>query len=76
MKDLITYVARNLVDDSNAVRVSAAPGDKTRVFELRVADSDKGKIIGKGGRTIRALRSLVNAAAAKDGSRAVLDVAD
>jgi len=76
MKALIAYMARNLVEDSGAVRVNEVRGDKTRVFELRVAPSDKGKVIGKQGRTIRAMRSLVNAASVRHGKRVVLDIAD
>ena len=76
MKDHITYVARNLVEDDGAVEVREVGGEKAQVFELRVSNRDRGKIIGKQGRTIRALRSLVNAAAAREGKRAVLEVVD
>ena len=76
MKELIAYMARNLVAESGRVDVREVQGDQADVYELAVAPSDKGQVIGKQGRTIRALRALVNAAAVRQGKRAVLDVVD
>jgi hypothetical protein len=76
MKDLIAYMARNLVEDGSAVRVEESVVEKTRVYSLRVAESDRGKIIGKQGRTIRALRVVVGAAALRQNERVTLEVAD
>jgi len=74
MKDLIVYMARALVDNPEGVDVREIEGEKTTVYELRVADGDLGKIIGKHGRTIRSIRTLLSAAATKAGKRAVLEI--
>jgi predicted RNA-binding protein YlqC (UPF0109 family) len=74
MRDLIVYMARALVDNPEGVDVREIEGEKTTVYELRVADGDLGKIIGKHGRTIRSIRTLLSAAATKAGKRAVLEI--
>jgi len=74
MKDLIVYMARALVDNPEGVDVREIEGEKTTVYELRVADGDLGKIIGKHGRTIRSIRTLLSASATKAGKRAVLEI--
>jgi uncharacterized protein len=74
MKELVTYVARALVDSPDAVEVREVAGDQTAVIELRVAKEDLGKVIGKQGRTARAMRTLLSAAATKGRKRAVLEI--
>jgi len=74
MKELIAYVAKALVDDPEAVQVSEVEGEQTSVIELKVAKSDLGKVIGKQGRTARAMRTILNAASTKIKKRAVLEI--
>jgi predicted RNA-binding protein YlqC (UPF0109 family) len=74
MKDLITYIAKALVDNPEEVTVSEVEGEQTSVLELKVAKDDLGKIIGKQGRTARALRTILSAASAKIKKRAVLEI--
>jgi predicted RNA-binding protein YlqC (UPF0109 family) len=74
MKEFIEFIARSLVDYPEEVEVKRIDGEKTMVFELRVNKSDIGKIIGKNGRTIRAIRTLLTTTAAKHGQRAVLEI--
>lgn len=76
MKDLVTYLVTNLVDDPDKVRVREVAGEKAQVFEVEVASSDRGKLIGKEGRTIRSVRALVAAAASRGGRRVVVEVLD
>jgi predicted RNA-binding protein YlqC (UPF0109 family) len=74
MKDLIEYIARSLVDNPDAVTVTQIEREKTTILELRVNGGDLGKVIGKNGRTARSMRTLLNAAAAREGKRAVLEI--
>lgn len=74
MKNLIETIAKSLVDNPEAVKVSEIEGEKTTVYELRVASSDLGKIIGKQGKTARAIRTIINAAGTKIGKRCVLEI--
>ncbi|MDY0058360.1 MAG: KH domain-containing protein [Myxococcota bacterium] len=74
MKDLVTYVAQALVDHPEQVAVSELEGEQTSVFELRVAPEDLGKVIGKQGRTARALRTILSAASTKLRKRSVLEI--
>ncbi len=74
IKDLIDFMIRALVDKPEEVQVTAVAGEKTTVYELRVGDGDLGKIIGKHGRTIRAIRTLLSAASTKENKRAVLEI--
>jgi uncharacterized protein len=76
MKDLIEYIARQLVDAPDDVHVEEIPEGRETIYELRVAPSDLGKVIGRQGRTVRALRTLVAAAAARNQTRAVLEILD
>ena len=77
MKDLIEFVARALVDDPDAVRVeSYEDEDGTVVYELHVAEDDVGKVIGRNGRTVNALRTVVRACSVKQGRRVLVDVVD
>jgi len=74
MKELIEYVARALVDHPDQVEVSEVEGNQTSVLELKVAKEDLGKIIGKQGRTARAMRTIISAASAKVRKRTVLEI--
>jgi len=74
MKDLIGYIARALVDHPEQVSVSEVEGKQTSVLELKVAKEDLGKVIGKQGRTARALRTILSAASAKIKKRTVLEI--
>ena len=74
MKDLIAYIAKSLVDNPDAVEVSEVGGEQTSVIELRVAKEDLGKVIGKQGRTARAMRTILSAASTKIRKRAVLEI--
>ncbi|MFO7638939.1 MAG: KH domain-containing protein [bacterium] len=74
MKDLIIYVAKALVDNPDQVEVKEIAGEKTLIYELRVAQGDLGKVIGKEGRTAKAIRSIITAAAMKIGKRAQLEI--
>jgi predicted RNA-binding protein YlqC (UPF0109 family) len=74
MKDLIELIAKSLVDAPDDVKVSEMDGERTVVFELRVAQEDLGKVIGKEGRTARAMRTILTAASMKSGKRAVLEI--
>ncbi|MFZ0131153.1 MAG: KH domain-containing protein [Desulfobacterales bacterium] len=74
MKDLICYIAKALVDHPEQVSVSEIQGNQTSVLELKVAKEDLGKVIGKQGRTARAMRTILGAASAKVKKRTVLEI--
>lgn len=74
LKGLVEYVAKALVDAPDAVKVTEVQDGHTTVYELEVAESDVGKVIGRQGRVVRGLRSLVKAAATRKGIRVDLDV--
>jgi hypothetical protein len=74
MKDLVEYLAKNLVDKPDAVRVRENRTDYVIRIELRVDAEDKGKVIGREGKIARALRAVVNAGAAREGKRGVLEI--
>ena len=74
MKDLVLMMAQALVDKPDEVEIREVAGDRTTVFELTVAKDDLGKIIGKQGKTARALRTILNATATKLKKRAVLEI--
>ncbi|MEK6546490.1 MAG: KH domain-containing protein [Nitrospinota bacterium] len=74
MKELITYIAKSLVDKPEEVSVQEVEGEKTSVIELKVAPEDLGKVIGKQGRTARAMRIILSATATKLRKRAVLEI--
>jgi len=74
MKELITYIAKALVDQPEQVSVSEVEGNQTAVLELKVAKEDLGKVIGKQGRTARAMRTILSAASAKVKKRTVLEI--
>jgi len=72
--ELIEYIARRLVDEPDRVEVRVVDRDRAKVYQLSVAERDLGKVIGKDGRTARAIRTLVAAAAARSGTRVILDI--
>jgi predicted RNA-binding protein YlqC (UPF0109 family) len=74
MRELIAYIVRFLVDHPEAVEVREIEGEQTRVLELKVAKADMGKVIGKQGRTARALRTILTAASARLDKRTVLEI--
>ncbi|QTA87358.1 KH domain-containing protein [Desulfonema magnum] len=74
MKDLIKYIAQALVDKPEEVSVAEVEGNQTSVLELKVAKEDLGKVIGKQGRTARAMRTILSAASAKVKKRTVLEI--
>ena len=75
-KDLIEYIAKSLVDDPSAVSVNATEDERGPVLELRVAQGDIGKVIGKYGRIAKALRTVLSASASRDGKHYSLDILD
>ncbi len=75
-KDLIEYIAKSLVDDPSAVSVNETEGERGPVLELRVAQGDIGKVIGKYGRIAKALRTVLSASAVKGGNRYSLEILD
>ena len=76
MRDLLLWLARELVEQGDAVRVDAVERDRTVVLELTVDPADLGRVIGRGGRTAKAIRTVVDAAAKRQGRRAVVDILD
>ncbi len=76
MKDLVVYVVKALVDEPESVSVDEILTEKTIILELKVAPSDVGKVIGRQGRIIGAIRTILNAAAAKTSKRVMLEVLD
>ena len=74
MKELIEYIAKALVDNPGQVQVSEVVGDQTSVLELKVAKEDLGKVIGKQGRSARAMRTILSAASTKLKKRTVLEI--
>lgn len=74
MKNLIEYIAKALVDNPDDVIVAEVEGNQTSILELRVAKEDLGKVIGKQGRTARAMRTILSAASAKIHKRTVLEI--
>ena len=76
MSELLAYLARELVDEPDAVRVETEERDEGVVFVLHVAEGDVGKVIGRNGRIARALRTLVRASSPRDGRRVFVEIAD
>jgi predicted RNA-binding protein YlqC (UPF0109 family) len=75
-KDLVEYIVKSLVDDAGSVEVNVIEGEKSTILELRVAEADIGKVIGKHGRIAKAIRTVLQAATAKSGKRTVLEILD
>ena len=76
MRELVEYIARALVDDSDQVNVREVESERVTIIELRVAPGDIGKVIGKQGRTARAIRTILNANATKMKKRAMLEIVE
>ncbi|MFH1563662.1 MAG: KH domain-containing protein [Nitrospirota bacterium] len=76
MKELVEYIVKALVDKPEDVRINEVKSEKTVILELRVAQEDIGKVIGKQGRIIKAIRVVINAASAKSMTRVVLEILD
>ncbi len=74
MKKWIEAIVRELVDNPDEVKITEVEGERTTVFELRVGPGDLGKVIGKRGKTAGAIRTLLSAASAKKGKRAMLEI--
>jgi predicted RNA-binding protein YlqC (UPF0109 family) len=74
MKELVKFIAQSLVDHPDQVQVTEIEGEQTSVIELKVAKEDLGKVIGKQGRTTRAMRTILSAASTKIRKRAVLEI--
>jgi predicted RNA-binding protein YlqC (UPF0109 family) len=76
VKDVLEYVARALVDDPDAVEVTEVAGERSVILQLKVAPDDMGKVIGKRGRTVKAIRSLVRAAGARQGVTPLVEIVE
>ncbi|NPD25225.1 KH domain-containing protein [Corallococcus exiguus] len=76
MEPLLTYLAKALVDQPDQVTLRVSEADGGRLYELKVAPEDVGKVIGRDGRTVNALRTLINAAAQKQGQKVRLEILD
>lgn len=74
MKELVEFIAKSLVNDPSQVRVSEIEGETSVILELRVGPEDMGRVIGKGGRTANAMRTLLRVLAAKQGKRVNLEI--
>ncbi len=74
MKEFLEFIIKHLVDKPNEVQINEVDGERTVVYELRVGQGDMGKVIGKHGKTAKSLRTLLAAASAKAGKRAVLEI--
>jgi len=74
VKELVEFIVKSLVDNPDKVLIEEVEGEKTTVIELRVDPSDLGKVIGKQGRTARAIRTILNAAGIKKNKRVVLEI--
>ncbi|MDI6703643.1 MAG: KH domain-containing protein [bacterium] len=76
MKELVEYIIKSLVDQPEKIEIKEILGEKTVILELKVAPEDVGKVIGKQGRIIKAIRTVLNAAASKVSKRVVLEIQD
>ena len=74
MKDLVLQIAKALVDSPDQVEIKEVEGERTRIIELKVAPSDRGKVIGKEGRIIKAIRTIINASSAKLNKRITVEI--
>ena len=74
MRELVEFIAKALVDNPDAVEVNEVEGSQSVIIELKVADEDMGKVIGKQGRIAKAIRTVVKAAAIKDNKRVVVEI--
>jgi len=75
-RDLVEYIVKSLVDDPAAVEIKVIEGEKSTILELKVADADVGKVIGKNGRIARAIRTILSASANAQSKRVILEILD
>ena len=75
-RDLVEYIVKSLVDDPNAVDIKVIEGEKSTILELKVAEADIGKVIGKNGRIARAIRTILSACASAQSKRVILEILD
>ena len=73
-KEFLLYIIKALVDEPEEVEINVVEGEKSTIFELKVATSDIGKVIGKNGRIAKSIRTILNASIAKTGKRISLDI--
>jgi predicted RNA-binding protein YlqC (UPF0109 family) len=76
MKELLTYIVRNLVENPDAVQVDQKGDDRDVVFEVRVAEGDMGKVIGRQGRIVKEIRILMKAVAQRQGKKVSVEILD
>ncbi len=76
MKEFIEFIVKHLVEDPDQVKVTEEKNDKGLLYKLKVGENDIGRVVGKEGRTARSLRTLLNATAARQGTRANLEILD
>lgn len=74
MKELVEFIAKSIVDEPSEVHVNQVEGEKSIILELSVAEDDMGKVIGKRGRIAKAIRTVVKAAATKEGKKVIVDI--
>lgn len=74
MKDLLEFIAKSLVDHPDDVNVHQIEGERSLILELKVAEEDMGKVIGKQGRIAKAIRTVINAAAVKEDKRVIVEI--
>ena len=76
MKELLLYMAKNLVDDPESVTVTEVEGDEGKVLELRVAEGDMGKVIGRQGRIAKEIRTIVKTVSQRSGKKVTVEIVD
>lgn len=76
MKELLTHILKALVDSPDKIEVKEINGERSTVLEIKVAELDRGKVIGKQGRVIKAIRTIISAAGAKSGRRVLLELVE
>jgi predicted RNA-binding protein YlqC (UPF0109 family) len=74
VKELVEFIVKSLVDKPESVRIEEVEGEKASIIELRVDNGDLGKVIGKQGRTAKAIRTIINASGVKSGKKVVLEI--
>jgi len=76
LKELIELIIKGIVDNPDKVEINEIIGERSSIYEVRVDSDDIGKVIGRQGRNIKSIRTIVNAAAQKDDKRAVIEIVD